>query len=142
MKTQEFTLDNGLRSYCVNGTEDVFRINPTDTGFIARLSDTFDALRELWEQRGGRIDSSDDFKSIISGMKEMDKKTREIIDGLLGEGVSAKVFGTVSTYALSEGFPLWANFLLALMEDCSVTYQREKKLSAPRISKYTKKYHK
>lgn len=140
MGTCELNFDKGLQPYCVNGEENVFYINPTDTGFIARLSDTFDALRALWDSRGDGIENSDDFKSVIDRMEEMDKETRKIIDGLLGEGVSAKVFGTVSTFALADGFPLWANFLLALMEDCNGAYQRQKALSNPRLQRYLTKY--
>lgn len=140
MENFELNFDKGLRPYCVNGEEGVFCINPTDTEFIARLSDAFDGLRALWDSRGDGIENSDDFKSVIDRVEEMDKETRKIIDGLLGEGVSAKVFGAVSTFALSDGFPLWANFLLALMEDCSNAYQRQKALSNPRLEKYLKKY--
>ena len=43
-------------------------------------------------------------------------------------------------YALVDGFPVWANFLLALMEDCDKAYQRERTLSNPRLEKYLKKY--
>ena len=83
---------------------------------------------------------SDDLKQIINGMRKMDKKTRQTIDELLGDGVSDQVFGSVSTYALVDGFPVWANFLLALMEDCDMAYQRERALSNPRLEKYLKKY--
>lgn len=142
---RELTFDTGVQKYTVNGVEDVFRINPTDTEFIGRLSDAFETLNGLWKNRGDTVEEdmkSDDLKQIVSGMRKMDGKTRQTIDSLLGEGVSEQVFGSVSTYALVDGFPVWANFLLSLMEDCDKAYQRERKLSNPRLEKYLKKYRK
>lgn len=49
---REFTFDTGVQKYTVNGVEDVFRINPTDTEFIGRLSDAFDTLNGMWKNRG------------------------------------------------------------------------------------------
>lgn len=47
---RELTFDTGVQKYTVNGVEDVFRINPTDTEFIGRLSDAFDTLNGMWKK--------------------------------------------------------------------------------------------
>ena len=44
--------------------------------------------------------------------------------------------------ALSGGLPLWANLLLAIMDEMDESVSREIKLSDERLAKYTKKYHK
>ena len=56
--------------------------------------------------------------------------------------ICTPLFGELNLYALANGFPIWANLLFALVDEMDTAYAREQKLTNPRISKYTKKYHK
>ena len=80
-----------------------------------------------------------DKKEIFAVAKEMDSEMREIIDSVFGP-VSESLFGSMSTYALAGGLPVWANFFLAVMDEVDTTFAREQKATNPRVQKYTAKY--
>ncbi|MBQ9720270.1 MAG: hypothetical protein IJV64_06200 [Oscillospiraceae bacterium] len=65
-----------------------------------------------------------------------------MIDGALGAGCCAAVFGTMNVYALAKGLPVWANLLLAVIDEIDTTFAREQKATNPRLEKYLKKYRK
>ena len=66
-------------------------------------------------------------------------------DGLseevFGFDVCGAVFGDMNVYALADGLPVWCNLMLSVMDEIDTTFAREQKAQNPRISKYTKKYH-
>ena len=64
---------------------------------------------------------------------------RTAIDKLLGEGVCAKVFGRMNVYAYADGLPVWANFMLALLDECDTAFAHEQEgdESAPGKSIWT-----
>ena len=47
----------------------------------------------------------------------------------------------MNLYAYGDGMPVWANFLLAIMDRFDEGIKREKALSNEKIAKYVKKYH-
>lgn len=136
------TFDTGVKSYDVNGTPDVFSINPTDAAFVERVFRAFEDLDKRQTQKEATISKTGDKQDVIRLTHEYDAEMRTLIDELLGQGVSAKVFGQLNVYAMAGGLPVWANFLLALLDECDTAFAREQKATNPKLKQYLAKYQK
>lgn len=140
------SISTGLKSYDItdeNGeTKCTVRFNPTDPGFAQQLYDAFSNLDKQDEQYHQRIAEEKDAAKIFEVAREMDAEMRQTIDGLFEPGTCQAIFGNISVYAWADGLPLWANFLLSIMDEMDDALAREKKASDPRLQKYMKKYGK
>lgn len=136
----DILFDSGLVEYNLNGKCKV-TFNPTDMSFIERIFSVFDTLDEKQEAYKADIDGKDG-KEIFDIARQMDTEMREIIDSVFGEDVCEPLFGEMSVYAVASGLPIWANLFLAIMDEMDSAFAREKKLTNPRIQKYTAKYSK
>ena len=67
---------------------------------------------------------------------------RDMIDGLFETPVCAALFGTMNVYALADGLPVWANLMLAVLDQVDTTLTQEKLRTNPRIQKYTERWAK
>ena len=136
----ELKFETGLVTYDLNGKCEV-SFNPTDINFVERLYAVFETLDKKREAYEAQVKKMANKREIFDLARELDKEIREMIDGLFGQPVSGCVFGNMSAYALADGLPVWANMLLAVMDNTDSAYAREQKLTNPRIAKYTAKYH-
>lgn len=137
---KEIVFNTGVVEYNLNGKCSVC-FNPTDTTFVKRIYDVFNALDEAQEKHKATIEKMADKSEIFGVSKAMDAEMRGMIDNVLGDGVCDAVFGDLNVYAMADGLPVWANLLLALMDELDTAFAREQKATNPRIAKYTKKYH-
>lgn len=138
---KELSFETGLVSYTVNGGREL-SFNPTDPAFIERLFAAFNSLDERQEAYRAEMEAAPDNLSAFELARRMDGEMRVLIDGALGEGLSEDVFGDMNVYALADGMPVWANLLLAVMDECENGFVREQKASNPRLEKYLRKYRK
>ena len=81
-------------------------------------------------------------REVFETARKMDEEMREIINDVFGFDICSTLFGEMNVYALADGLPVWANLMLAIMDEVDTTFAREQKATNPRVSKYTKKYHK
>ena len=81
-------------------------------------------------------------REVFETARKMDEEMREIINDVFGFDICSALFGEMNVYALADGLPVWANLMLAIMDEVDTTFAREQKAINPRVSKYTKKYHK
>lgn len=137
---KEIVFNTGVVEYNLNGKCSVC-FNPTDTVFVKRIYDVFNALDEVQEKYKAAIEKMADKTEIFSISRKMDAEMRGMIDDVLGAGVCDAVFGELNVYAMADGLPIWVNLLLALMDELDTAVAREQKATNPRIAKYTKKYH-
>ena len=138
MNTLNF--DTGVVKHSINGKYEV-EFNPTDVAFAERLGRAFDELERKHESKRKAIESASTAE-VFDLARKWDAEMREVIDEVFGGPLCASVFGDTSVYALANGLPLWANLMLAVMDEMDAAIIREKKATDPRILKYTKKYHK
>lgn len=136
----ELKFDTGLVAYSLNGKCEV-SFNPTDSAFIERLSNAFEMLDKEQDLYKDLIASTTDSQEIYGIAQKLDGKMREILDGVFGVNVCDRVFGGMNVYAMAGGMPVWANLLLAVMDEVNSAITRESKATNPRIRKYTAKYH-
>ena len=140
MKREELTLDDGLLCLAVNGKAEII-FNPTDFCFIERVFKIFDALDTKQGDMEQRIKAAQP-REIFEIANQADTEMREMLDGLLGAGICAELFGDVNVYAYAEGLPLWCNLLFAVMDRCESELVSQQKQTNPRLAKYTAKYQK
>lgn len=135
-KTLQF--DTGLVSYNINGLIEL-QFNPTDSAFVEKLFNTFDDLDKKQEAYKAEIEHAQK-REIFDIARKRDAEMREMIDSVFSMPVCAAVFGDMNVYALANGLPVWANLLLAVMDEIDTSFAREQKLTDSRIKKYTAKY--
>lgn len=137
---KELNIATGLKTYSLNGACEI-AINPTDSAFVERLFRTFEALDQKQDAYKAEVEKATG-REIFNIARKRDEEMRQMIDEALGNPVCEALFGGMNVYALADGLPVWANLLLAIMDEVDTTFAREQKLTNPRVEKYTSKYHK
>lgn len=130
----------GVKEFDING-KTVVSFAPTDMDFIERVYTALDNMDKKQEAYKAEVDAAKDVE-IFDIARRMDKEAREEINALFDADVCTPVFGRMSLYTLADGFPVWANLLLALIEHLEGAFADEKKKTNPRVVKYTAKYAK
>lgn len=138
---KELNFDTGLVTYSLNGQRDI-TFNPTDSGFAEKLYGAFETLDKRQETYKAEVERTKNSREVFETARKMDGEMREIIDGVFGSGTCAALFGAMNVYAVADGLPVWANLLLAVMDEIDTSFTREQKATNPRLEKYTKRYHK
>lgn len=136
---EELRISTGVVEYSLNGAVSV-SFNPTDVDFMERLYKQFDDLDDLQEEYLHKVEASKNPLETFEATREIDKIMRDRLNGTFGEDICTPLFGHMSVNALSEGMPLWANVLFAIIDKMDTAADKEHKLSSARIEKYTKKY--
>ena len=113
---RELKFSDGLEEYRLNDRVTV-RFNPTDVGFLEKLSHTFEQLDLLQDEVRKSRDSITDDREVFPIVRELDAKMRGVINELFGDDVCTPLFGSVNLFASSGGLPLWANLLLAITDE-------------------------
>lgn len=138
----ELKFSTGVVSFKVNGAYEL-RFNPADILFAEQLFSTFEELARRHEEVDEALKSGNDPKAVFDAARNLDAEIRAKINALFGgEDVCTGIFGSMSPTALGDGFPVWANLLLAVMEQLDTTIIDQQKRTAARIEKYTAKYKK
>ena len=136
---RELKFSDGLEEYRLNDRVTV-RFNPTDVGFLEKLSRTFDRLDSLQDEVRKSRDSITDDREVFPIVRELDAKMRGVINELFGDDVCTPLFGSVNLFASSGGLPLWANLLLAITDEVQSSMSSELAAREKRIAKYVEKY--
>lgn len=132
-------IESGVKAYSINGKYDL-EINPTDSAFVEKLYDTFEKLDKNQDAYKAEIEKAEK-REIFDIARRRDAEMREMIDGIFGDGCCQAVFGGMNLYALGNGLPVWANLLLAVMDEIDTSFSNEQQRANPRLEKYKKKYH-
>lgn len=137
----DIRFDTGIVEFNLNDAIKVY-FNPTDSAFVERIFDTFDELDKKQEAYKAEIDKCADKKEIFEIARRRDAEMREMVDGLFDKPVCSALFGGMNVYAFADGLPVWCNLMLAVIDQIDTTFARERKLTNPRITKYTERWRK
>lgn len=137
---KELQFDTGLVTYKVNGRCEI-TFNPGDIGFVKKLFDLFDRLSDRQDTVELKDAEEVDGKELFALTEKWDAEMRSEIDELFGDGVCAALFPNVSVFALAGGFPLWANFCMAIIDEIDGNLSEEERKARARVDKYMKKYN-
>ena len=138
--------NSGVKTYKVNGGAEI-SFNPTDANFIQSLYTTMEDLEKAsqdFEKRAAEVNEEDPVE-IFKLAGEKDAVFREKINALFPEeDACTAMFGKMHVDALTDdGLPLWANFLLAVLDACGgVAYDKLLAKGNAKINKYLNKYKK
>ena len=132
--------DTGINEYDLCGRVTV-RFNPTDVGFLEKLSDSFAALDLIQEEVKLSQEEIAGEKDVFNLAKNLDGKMRDILNALFGMDVCTPLFGSMNLFASAGGLPVWANLMLAIADEVETSMSGELKKREARIKKYTEKYH-
>lgn len=138
---EDIRFDTGIVEFNLNDAIKVY-FNPTDSAFVERIFDTFDELDKKQEAYKAEIDKCSDKKEIFEIARRRDAEMREMVDGLFDKPVCSALFGGMNVYALAGGLPVWCNLMLSVIDQVDTTFARERKLTNPRITKYTERWRK
>lgn len=131
----EIKVNTGLVDYDLGGKVTI-SINPTDISFGNKLLEVINELCDLQDAPLPEGDARDTLGVLL----DRDATARGIIDGLFGKEVCRPLYDTVSVFAIADGLPLWANLLLAIMEEMRVGSEERYAEVEKKIKKYTEKY--
>ena len=134
------SFDTGVKEFNINNAVTVW-FNPTDLNFVERVFNGLEDLDKLYEKYQSEVDKVED-REVFDLARRIEADARGIINGIFGDDVCAPLFGDMSINTISDSFPVWANFLLAVIEQFDDAFTEEKKKTNPRIKKYTAKYSK
>nr|DAG76250.1 MAG TPA: hypothetical protein [Caudoviricetes sp.]DAI22004.1 MAG TPA: hypothetical protein [Caudoviricetes sp.] len=130
------------KEFNVNGKA-VIRFNPSDSKFATSFISAFESLLNRHEAFCNAAKKNpEEFFTIA---EKADADMREIINGLFGEDICTPIFDKMSMTAISEGLPLWLNFMLAIMDEITAELEeaKKKKMSInPKLKKYLSKFDK
>lgn len=135
---KNLSFDTGLVTFTLNDACKV-SFNPTDSFFVEKLFNTFDALDRKEESYRDQV-SKMEKREIFDFARKRDQEMRALIDDLFGVPVCEALFGGMNVYSLADGLPVWTNLLMAVIDEVDTTFAREQKATNPRIQKYTAKY--
>lgn len=138
---KELVFESGVVTYSINGKFEV-SFNPADRDFVERFYDTFDQLGQTQEKYANRPDSGGDVKESFRLAMERDEEMSNTIDALFRAPVCKNVLGDMSPCAFADGFPVWMNLMLSILDEIFENLDDVQKRVDPRIEKYTAKYQK
>lgn len=136
---KELQFETGVVTYKVNGSCEI-SFNPADPFFAKKLFDAIDRIGARQEEIEKKIKAGADGKEFFDFTEQEDTHMREEINGIFGKPVCGSLFHNVCVWAIAGGFPLWANFLMALVDEIDNNLVQEEKKSRERLNVYMEKY--
>lgn len=134
----DIRFDTGLKEFTVNGGATI-SFAPTDMNFVEKVYTCLDNMDKKQEGYKAVADQTTD-AAVFDLARQMDADAREEINAVFGKDVCSSVFGSLNLFTVADGLPVWANFMLALIDQLDGAFAEEKKKTNPRIAKYTAKY--
>lgn len=134
----DIKFETGLKLFSINGAVEVC-FSPTDMNFIEKVYSAMDRMDKKQEEYKEIFADAKDAE-IFDLVRRMDTDAREEINSIFGLDICTPVFGQMSLFTVADGLPVWANFILALIDELDGAFADEKKKTNPRIQKYTAKY--
>lgn len=117
----------------------VIRINTRDMKILERMkkaSENLKGIAKEYEVLKNDDENKLDTNEVINVLAECDKKAREQIDYVFGEGVSEVAFGTMDCCSIVDGQPVFMNFFDEISSFIEKAITKEQGLSAKRVSNY------
>lgn len=136
----DIRFETGLKEFNINGAITV-TFAPTDMAFIEKVYNCLDNMDKKQEGYRAVAEQTTD-EAVFDLARQMDAEAREEINAVFGEDVCGPIFGMMNVFTVADGLPVWANFMLALIDQFDGAFAEEKKKTNPRIAKYTAKYKK
>lgn len=136
----DIVFETGVIEASVNGSERKIRFNPADVGFMETLYSLIAKVEAIDKEAQTKRAKTDDPVKIFDSYRNSDKKMKDAVDAVFGDGFCDDVFGGIRLMALADGLTVLENFILAVMDQMDDTVKDSLSKRDDRISKYTEKY--
>lgn len=130
-KVEEYNIDGKI----------VLRFNPADATFVKNFNAAFKALAEAQSELAEAAKNADD-EAFFEASAATNTKLRGILNDLFGDDICTPIWGTADLTALSDGLPLWFNFMMALIDEIDADMKNVKDVRSARLDAYLAKYQK
>jgi len=138
---KELVFDSGVVSYSFNGKCEV-SFNPADHAFAERFYNAVDEMGKLQDEYAKKAEARQGPEGAFDLARERDVEMSKVLDGLFNAPVCEAVFGSMSLCAFANGFPVWLNLMLSILDEIEANIGDIQKQADPRIAKYKAKYQK
>ena len=134
----DIKFETGLKTFSINGKcEATFA--PTDMAFIERVYNCLEHMDAMQNKYKDVAEAATNAE-VFTLARSMDAEAREEINAVFGFDICSPLFGELSLFTIADGLPIWANFVLAIVDNLEGEFAEQKKKTNPRIAKYTAKY--
>lgn len=134
----DIRFDTGLKTFDINGAVEVC-FAPTDMAFIEKVYSAMERMDKKQEEYKAIFEKASDAE-VFDLVRQMDADAREEINSIFDTDICTPVFGKMNVFTVADGLPIWANLVLAIVDELDGAFAEEKKKTNPRIAKYTAKY--
>lgn len=135
----EINFSTGVVEMSVNGKRTI-KFNPADVGFIETLYSLMAKVEEIETDSHKKREKSDDPAKVFDYFRSSDKRMRDAVDAVFGEGFCADVFDGVRLVALADGMTALENFVFAVLDQMDESVRTNLEQRDAKIAKYTSKY--
>lgn len=137
----ELNFATGIVEFKVNGLRTI-NINPSDVGFLETIYALMGKVEAIEAETSKKREKADDAAKIFEYFRASDKKMRESVDSVFGDGFCVDVFKGVRLMAMADGLTVLENFLFAVIDQMDDSIKENMAKRNDRIAKYTAKYEK
>lgn len=137
----EIRFSTGVVEMPVNGGRTI-RFNPADIGFLDTLYGLLAKVDAIDKETARKREKAEDLSKVFDYMRASDKRMREAVDGVFGEGFSDDVFNGVRLVAPADGLSVLENFVFAVFDQMDESVTENMARRSERIAKYTARYEK
>lgn len=136
---KELNFATGLIEAQVNGGR-VIRFNPADVGFMDTLFGLLGKIEAIAAETEKKQGKTDNPATLFDYARVSDKRMREAVDSVFGEGFCEEVFPGIRLTALADGLTVLENFIFAVLDEMDESVRDNLSKRNERIAKYTAKY--
>ena len=136
---KELRFETGLAEMTVNGGR-VIRFNPSDVGFMDPLYTLLGKIEAIEAEANKKQAKTDELGRLFDLSRSSDRRMRDAVDSVFGEGFCDDVFSGVRLTALADGLSVLENFVFAIMDEMDESVRNNLAKREGRIAKYTAKY--
>lgn len=135
----EISFSTGIIEAPVNGGRTI-RFNPADVGFMETLYSLMAKVESIDKENKSKRSKMQDPSKIFDNYRASDKRMREAVDAVFGDGFCDEVFNGVRLVALADGLTVLENFIFAVLDQMDDTVKENLAKRDSRIAKYTERY--
>ena len=136
---KELNFETGLVEMAVNGGRTV-KFNPADIGFLETIYGLLAKIEAIESDTEKKRAKTDDLAKLFDCARNSDKRMREAVDAVFGEGFCADVFPGIRLVAMADGLTVLENFIFAIVDEMDESVLDNLAKRNDRIAKYTAKY--
>lgn len=135
----EINFSTGVVEMSVNGVRSI-RFNPSDIGFMDTLYALMAKVESIENDSQKKRENQTDPAKIFDSFRSNEKKMRDAVDAVFGDGFCDDVFSGVRLVALVDGLTVLENFIFAVIDQMDESVKANMEARNAKIEKYTAKY--